>query len=324
MHELGARLLDSRKVGTPLETLARDLFSGFHDICTSTGLDRVLAELEVDVTDRTALAENEALFSALVAKLSAVDPDGGGPRNAKPAQLADSVVAALGLTLVDTVEPVTTFDETVRAEVAAALASVIDVELAVPRIREAIIAKGRGLCDERFLFAYDKMVAHLDERGLKLQKQLKIPLDADHAVQRILVDARHAVIGGAARTAIDRAKKIIERVDAEAGARIDLPISHKLTPRDVAIERVVGPRVPKVPAAVVASLLGSLGELARFAWRAPLQTVRPYAASQTFAVGELLEHPKFGRGSVISTEARRIEVEFPDGRHTLVHVPPSK
>ena len=322
-------MLDSRKVGTPLEALARDLLAGFYDICMGRGLDRVLVELAqafppLDLTDRSGLADHEGLFAAVVTQLGAIDLDGGGPRNAKPLQLADCVVAALGLTLVDDTERAITLDDAVRTEVIAALASVIDVELAVPRIREAVIAKGRELCEGHYVAAFDRIAAQLDERGMRMLKQPKLPLDAVQAVQRVLFDARNTVIGGAARAAIDRAKQVIERVDAEAAARIDLPITHRLTPRDAAIARACDDRVPKVPAATVHSLLESLTELSRLAWRSPERPVRPYAASQTFAVGDLLDHPKFGRGSVTSIEARRIEVEFADGRHTLVHVPPAK
>lgn len=310
LHELGARLLDRRKVGTPLDALARDLLAGFQDICMNTGLDRVLAELEGDVMDREA---------DLVEKLRVADPDGGGPRNAKPAQLADCVVAALGLTLVDTTEPVTALDEVVRVEAAAAIAHVIDAALALPQMRDAIIAKGRELCDPKVHAAYDKIAAQLDNRGMTILKQLKIPLDAEHAVKHVLVDARRAVIGGAASTAIDRAKQVIERVDAEAAARIDAPITHRLTPREVTIDRVCSDRVPKVPAAVASAVLASIGELARIAWRAPEVTARPYAASQVFGVGEVIDHPKFGRGSVVALQPKRIEVEFADGKHVLVH-----
>jgi hypothetical protein len=35
----------------------------------------------------------------------------------------------------------------------------------------------------------------------------------------------------------------------------------------------------------------------------------------------VLDHPKFGRGSVVSTAAQRIEVEFADGKRALVHAP---
>ena len=50
--------------------------------------------------------------------------------------------------------------------------------------------------------------------------------------------------------------------------------------------------------------------------------MHPYSATRTFAVGDLIEHPKFGRGAVVSRLARRIDVEFADGKHTLVHVAP--
>ena len=105
---------------------------------------------------------------------------------------------------------------------------------------------------------------------------------------------------------------------------MDLPVTARLTPRDVAILRVCDARVPKMPKEVVESLLGSLSELSRIAWRAPERPIRSYAASQTFAVGELVEHPKFGVGTVLSLMASRVDIEFPDGKYTLVHVPPRK
>ena len=52
--------------------------------------------------------------------------------------LADRVVAALRLTLAKEVDRTITLGNDVRAKVAAALASVIDVELAAPQIRETI------------------------------------------------------------------------------------------------------------------------------------------------------------------------------------------
>ena len=51
---------------------------------------------------------------------------------------------------------------------------------------------------------------------------------------------------------------------------------------------------------------------------------RTYGASQTFAIGELIAHPKFGCGTVVASISNRIEVEFPDGKRTLVHVPPKR
>jgi hypothetical protein len=72
------------------------------------------------------------------------------------------------------------------------------------------------------------------------------------------------------------------------------------------------------------ALLGGLTDLLRLAWRAPAQTALPYAASRAFAVGDVLDHPKFGRGKVIASVAKRIEVEFADGTHTLVHAPAAK
>lgn len=329
LHELGARLIDSRKPQTKSEKLARELLIGFFDTCMQTGLDRVLVALEeafppLDLTDHTTLADHPALCAALATRLDAIHLDGGGPRNARPLQLAECLLGALGLTLTDEPDQTIELDHAVRIEVVAALASVVDVELAVPQIRETIIAKARELCEPHYHGVFGSITAQLDELGMRMLKQPKVPLDASQAVQRALSDARNAVFARVANTAFDRAKDKIMQANAEAAARIDLPVTLRLTPRDVAILRVCDARVSKVPARVVESLLGSLTEMSRLSWRAAERPVRPYAASQTFAVGELIEHPKFGRGTVISCMAKRIDVEFPDGKHTLVHVPPVK
>ena len=71
-------------------------------------------------------------------------------------------------------------------------------------------------------------------------------------------------------------------------------------------------------------MLDGLSELARITWREPNKVARTYGASQTFAIGEVLSHPKFGCGTVVASTANRIDVEFPDGKRTLVHVPPKK
>src|SRR5215470_580232 len=86
------RLYESRRPGTNLASLARDLLLAFHDVCAHAGLDRVLAELAqafppLDPGDRSALAAHDAVLQALVAQLEAIDLDGGGPRGAKPRQL---------------------------------------------------------------------------------------------------------------------------------------------------------------------------------------------------------------------------------------------
>ena len=327
LQELAARLIDSRRPGGDLARLGRDLLHGFVDVCERAGLDRVLVELEqafppLDLSERSALADHETVSAALVAQLGTIKLDEGGPRNAKPRQLADCVVAALGLTVVTEPDRSITLGEDVRSEVAAALAGVLDVELAVPQIREAILAEARARCDERFHGSLDKIAAQLDERGLQLMKQPKVPIDALQAVQRALGEARNAVIARAAGLAIDRAHEVLGRADPDAAARIDLPITLRSTPREVAILRACDARVPKSPAKLGQSLLESLSELARITWRVPAQPVHPYAASRTFAVGDLIEHPKFGRGTVVARVAQRIEVEFPDGKHTLAHVAP--
>ncbi len=317
LHKVAVRLLDSRKPGSDGEALARALLAGFHETAMRAGLDRLLVDLGIE--DRETLFDHPTLFAALVAQLATVDLDGGGPRNAKPGQLVDAVVAALGLTVIDDVDRALALDAAARTEVAAALAAVADVELGVPKLRETIIARGRAACEARYHGAYDRITAQLDDRGMRIIRQPKVPLDAVQAVQRVLFETRNSVIAEVVRAAIDRALPVLARASAEAAARIDQPVSLKLTLRDVAVIRACDASVPKVPAAVVESVLETLAVVGQIAFRTPERAVRPYAASQTFAVGELLEHPKFGRGSVTSIETQRMEVEFEDGPHTLVH-----
>lgn len=325
VQELAARLVDSRKPGTETESLARDLLVGFFNICVRCGLDRLLVELApdtpLDITDTATLADEPRLHAALLKQLGMVELDAGGPRNAKPGQLVDCLTAALGLTLTDEADRSIALADSVRAEITAALASVINSELAVPQIRETIIAEGRKRCDAHYQAAFDKIAAQLDERGMRLVKQPKLPLDAVHAVHQVLYDTRNALIDRVARTAIDRAKPILARASAEAAERIDQPITLRITPREAAIIRASDPRVPKVPAAIVTSLLDSLSELAHLVWRVPEKVPRAYAPSQTFAVGDVIDHAKFGRGEVVAISGSRIDVEFADGKHTLVHAP---
>ena len=334
LRETAARLFDSRRGGTDLKVLARDLLVGFHDVCTFAGLDGVLAELAgafapLDVADRAAFADHEAVFAALVARLRTVDldPNSGGPRNAKPGQLADSVVSVLDLTVVETPDDPISLGDDVRVAVAGALASVADVELAAPKMRETIIADARARCDESFHAAFDKIAAALDERALQQVKQPKVPVHALHAVQRALSEARDAFVTRVASAAIDRAVAALERAGdpaTEVAARIDRPVTFRATVREVAILRANDSQVARTPSAQVRSLLDSMTTLLRISWRTAEKPVRPYAASQTFAVGDVIEHPKFGRGSVVASLATRIDVEFADGKHTLIHIPPRR
>jgi hypothetical protein len=327
LQDHATRLYESRRPGTSLASLARDLLLAFFDVCAHAGLDRVLAELAqafppLDLSDRSALATHEAVLSAMLAQLETIDLDGGGPRGTKPRQLVDCVVAALGLTLVDEPDRTITLDDAVRVDVTRALAAVVEVELAAPKLRADVIADARARCDTRYHAAFDRLAAQLDERGLQLVKQPKVPIDALHAAQYALFDARNAVIARVVGAALDRARDVLARADARA--RIDQPITLRMTPREVAILRACDARVSKTPARVLQSVLDSLTDLLRIAWRAPAQTALPYAASRTFAVGDVIDHPKFGRGKVIATVLKRIDVEFADGTHTLVHAPPSR
>ena len=305
LQDHAVRLYDSRKSGTSLDSVARDLLLAFYDLCVHAGLDRVLAELAeafppLDVTDRTALATHEVVLPAVVAQLETIDLDGGSPRGAKPRQLTECVVAALGLTLVDDPDRAIALDDTVRVDLRRALAAVLDVELAAPKLRADIIADSRARCDPQHHVSFDRIAAQLDERGLQLIKQPKVPIDALHATQHALFDARRAVIARAAGAALDRARDVLARASADVSARLDQPITRRATPREVAILRACDARLTRNPAGILQSLLDSLTDLLHIAWSAPVQTALPYAASRTFAVGDLIEHPKFGRGKVIA------------------------
>lgn len=324
--ELATHLLEHRKPKTDLDSLARELLSGFYDVCMRCGLDGVLVAIAeahppLDPQERSSLQDHPDLRAKLVAQLQAIDLDGGGPRAAKPKQVADCVLGALGLTIVDEADRTVALDAAVRVEALAAISSVVDPQLAAPRIRETIIDRGRALCPENYHASFDKLATQLDERGQRFVKQPKVPIDALHAVQRALAQARDAVVEEAARAGVERVKDVLARADASAAARFDEPITLKLTPRDVAVIRSLDPRLPKVTSAVAVTLLDGLMETSRITWRAPEKPTRPYGASQTFAVGELIEHPKFGRGEVTGIMGQRIDVEFADGKHTLVHKP---
>jgi hypothetical protein len=329
LQELATRILDVRPVGCSQETVARDLLAGFFDVCMRYGLDKILVDLGIaDFDDRMGLADQPELLAALAAR-GELDLDDGGPRNAKPRLMAEALVASLGLTVIDPPDRTITLPGTARAEVAAAIKAVLDVELAVPQIRARFVAKARELCPAHYHAPFDKITAQLDDTGMRMIKQPKVPLDAMQAVARVLFDARTAVIERAANTAVDRALPVLARASADAAARIDQPITHRLTPRNVAIARVCEVRVPRTSSTTTApprfaSLFDNLTELAQIAWQAPEKPVRTYGASQTFAVGDLIDHPKFGRGTVTALAAQRIDVEFDDGNHTLVHVAPRK
>ena len=305
--------------------LARELLLGFFDLCMRWGLDGVLAALEqavspLDLSNRFTLAEHPALSAALVEKLAdKAEFDDGGPRNTQLRQLADCVIATLSLTLTDEPDPTVTLADEVRVEVMAALAGPVDQALAVPQIRDTIVTAARARCEERYLPAFEKIAAQLDNRGIRMIRQPKVPLDAVQAVQRALSDAMDEVITRTAQVSIEsrtgcpRARRRRRRGPDRPA---DHPAADPARGRDPAHPRGTGAQIPE---AVALSLFDSLSELAYLAWRPVERPVRAYAASQTFAVGDVLDHPKFGRGSVLSSVAQRIEVEFPDGKHTLVH-----
>lgn len=312
LQELAARILDTRAIEGNPEQLARELLAGFSAVCLRWGLDALVDELALD--------DHPELEAALAAKLAnKAEFDPRGPRNAKPKQLVDCVLGALGVTVVDEPDRTITLGDEIRAEVGAAFASVLEDGLAPATIRADIIKRARAGCAERHLQSFDKITAQLDDHGAKLLRTPKVPIDALQATQHLLSDARHAAIAQVVTAAFDRAKPVLARASAEAADRIDQPITLRLTPREVAIERAADPSIPKTAAPIAHVLLDSLRDLAHIAWRSREKPVRAYSVKQTFAVGDLLEHPKFGRGTVTAVAANNVEVEFADGKHTLVH-----
>src|SRR5690348_7884292 len=90
---LATQVLERHPVDAAPELLARDLLDGFPDLCNLAGLDGILDGRAV---------EEPAVLAALAARLgdkAAFDPR--GPRSSAPQQLADAVLAVLGLTVVD-------------------------------------------------------------------------------------------------------------------------------------------------------------------------------------------------------------------------------
>ena len=51
----------------------------------------------------------------------------------------------------------------------------------------------------------------------------------------------------------------------------------------------------------------------------PDESFTPFALSSRYAKGDLIKHPKFGKGLVLDAEATRIEVLFQDGKKKLGH-----
>lgn len=314
LQDLAARVLEKYPVDADLDAISRDLLEGFADVCLLSGLDRTLADLEAG------LADDHGLQEQLVAKLAVkTNFDPRGPRNAKAGQLVECLISVVGLEPTDTEDRTLTLPHGLRLEVGAALAAAIERALGMAQMRAAIVDKARSRIQEQNLSVFEKIVAVLDERGLKITKQPKIPLDTSQAVQKNLADARSEVIEAAAREALDRALAVLASGAPEAAARMDEPVSDTATRKDVAIRRVLDSRVEKIPTAVTRSLFDSIVELAHVAWAAEEVVVRPYAASQAFAVGETIEHPKFGQGKVVAVSGQRIDVEFSDGKKPLVH-----
>ncbi len=308
---LASNVLERRNPDREPELLARDLLAAFEALCLNTGQDAALVDLDLD---------DAALVTGLVARLAdkaMFDPR--GPRNDRPRQLADCVIATLGLVAAESAAPSTPLTHEVRRDVTAAIASVIDRELSIPQVREAIVADARARCELRHHRAFDKLAAELDVSGQRLLKTLNLPLDAVQPIQRALVEARATVLERAARAAIDRAKDVLAAASPEVAERIDQPVTHRLTPRDVVIRRVTDPATPKAPDAVTRAIADTLTELAGISWDAPPEHARPYAVTTTYAVGDLVDHPKFGRGTVKTVAAQRVEIEFATGVNTLVH-----
>lgn len=316
LQAVAARIMETTNLETDPPRFARELLDAFTNLCMRAGQDGLLEELGLS-DDVEPTPELQAAVAAKLSTKATFDPR--GPRNAKPRQAAECVTSALGLTVTESAEAPLTITGEVRTAVATAIAAVLNRELGVPKIREDIISWAQVRCAEEHWPVFEKMVAALDDRGVRQVKQVKVPLHVAQVVNAQLVQARAHVMTRALTAALESALPILAEANADAAARIDQPISLRLTPRDVAIRRATDPHASAVPESVARALLADLSELARLAWGVEEKTARPYAASTTFAVGDVIEHPKFGRGAVVSVDIKRVEVEFPTGKLALVH-----
>jgi hypothetical protein len=314
--EATVRFLEARKPKTDLVHLAREMLAAFSEIAQRAGLDALVP-----------LGEDEQNVVAVTTQLGTIDLDGGGPRNKKPQQVVDSLIAGLGLELVDEPDRTIKLDDKVRTDVIAALHSALAADLALPKLRDTMIATARARIEEQHFSAFEKLAKNLDDRGQRIISQPKVPLDAVQATQKALAEARRILLERIGGVAIDRAQAVIAKANPEAAARIDAPVTVRSTPRELAILRAADGRVTKTAASVADSILASLTELARLAWQAPEIQARTYSPKETFAVGEWVDHPKFGRGKVtnVATSMPRFDIELADGtKVTLVHVQPKK
>jgi hypothetical protein len=51
----------------------------------------------------------------------------------------------------------------------------------------------------------------------------------------------------------------------------------------------------------------------------PEDAFTPYALSQRFSRGQLVLHPKFGKGVIVDADALRVEILFQEGKKKLGH-----
>ena len=51
----------------------------------------------------------------------------------------------------------------------------------------------------------------------------------------------------------------------------------------------------------------------------PRGPARPYSPREVFAVGDWIDHTKFGQGKVLQTRSGKIEVRFESGNRLLLH-----
>jgi hypothetical protein len=316
LQHVAARIIDTRDLESAPDRLARALLAGFSEVCLRAGLDGVLDEH--GLTDDPEASERPELRAALADRLGTKEAfDPGGPRNAKPTQLAECVLVALGRDVAPDPARLSLTSE-LRDQLRAALTHVLDEALAVPRFRDDVVAWARPRC-EPHRAAFAKIVAQLDDTGLRLLRQPKVPIHAAQAVQLALAEGRHAVIVQAVSAALDRARPLLAAASPEVAARVDQPISLRLTARDVVCARAAEPRAPRTGAALAQVVLDDLAELTHLAWLAPVVTSRPYSPRVIYAIGDVLEHPTFGRGTVATVALQRVGVDFPNGTVTLVH-----
>ena len=151
LHELAARVLEKRALAVEGETLARDLFVGFFDVCMRWGLDRVLNDLEQAFCLSTPpTCSGSPIMPSFEAGSSAARQEVRfRQRGAAKREAATAGRLPRRRTIAGAGRRAGSDDRAgrdVRKEAFASITAVVEVELGVPQVRTTV--KGRELCEE--------------------------------------------------------------------------------------------------------------------------------------------------------------------------------